>query len=165
MSESLSETISDSSNWALVFGYTGTFLCVSSFLFQIYLVFKNKSTKDISYGFIVLQLLVNVLFTVYNSVIFNLPILLNNGIMTFLAIVLLFQKLYYDVYLVKMQQKQFNLDTQIKEVMDTIDNDNHDHSDNHSNNHSDNYSDSHSDNYSDYHIDNHNKQLTNENEV
>lgn len=108
-------------NWPLLFGYTGTFLCISSFLFQIYQVFKNKSAKDVSYGFIIFQLLVNILFTIYNSIVFNLPLLINNSSLTGLILILLLQKIYYDVYLVKSREKRNKKEIAIREVMETVD--------------------------------------------
>ena len=106
-----------------IFGYTGTILCIGSFLFQIYQVFKTKSAKDISYGFILLQLSVNILFTIYNSINFSIPLLLNNGTLVILTIVMFIQKYYYDIYLKKVSTDAITKEEILEVVLNTTDND------------------------------------------
>jgi uncharacterized protein with PQ loop repeat len=81
--------------WVDIFGYTATALCIASFLFQMYQIHKNRSAKDVSYGFIILQLLVNVLYTIYNIYNLNVPILINNATISVLTVIMLGQKYYF----------------------------------------------------------------------
>lgn len=84
--------------FANIIGYGGSVICILSFIFQMWLVYQNKSAKDISWLFIGLQLSVNILFTVYNLINFNPPLLLGNGTLVMLLIGLCGQKVYYDKY-------------------------------------------------------------------
>lgn len=90
--------------WTDVFGYVGTVLCISSFLFQMYKVHANRSANDVSWGFIVLQLSVNVLYTIYNAIIINVPLLINNGTLVILIGILCGQKYYFDYYVVDKEK-------------------------------------------------------------
>lgn len=61
---------------AEVIGYVGAVLCVLSFVFQMYKAYLNRSLVDMSWKFIILQLAVNVLYTTYNIMKFNMPLLM-----------------------------------------------------------------------------------------
>ena len=82
--------------WIDLVGYVGSGLCIGSFLFQMYTVHTNRTANDISWGFIVLQLLVNVLYSIYNIVILNVPLLVGNGTLVLLLLFLSGQKYYFD---------------------------------------------------------------------
>lgn len=82
--------------WIDLVGYVGSFLCIGSFLFQMYTVHTNRTANDVSWGFIVLQLLVNLLYSIYNIVILNVPLLVGNGTLVLLLLFLTGQKYYFD---------------------------------------------------------------------
>lgn len=79
-----------------IFGYVATSLCISSFLFQMYKIYSNQSARDVSYGFVILQFIVNVLYVIYNAPSKSIPLLLNNGTLSALLLCMMGQKYYYD---------------------------------------------------------------------
>lgn len=81
--------------WTDLFAYIGSILCIASFIFLIYRVYKNKSAKDISYGFIGFQLAVNILFSINDIIIASFPLFLGNGSVTILVIIILGLKCMY----------------------------------------------------------------------
>lgn len=87
--------------WISLFGYIATVLCIASFLFQMYKIYINKSATDVSHGFIILQLIVNIFYTIYNSYSLNIPLLINNGTLTILILIMCCQKYYYGTYVIR----------------------------------------------------------------
>lgn len=82
---------------SVIIGYLGSFLVILSFLYQIYTIYQNKSAKDISFIFIYLQLIVNIMFTIYDISILSYPLLMGNGTASLLLIIILTQKYFYSI--------------------------------------------------------------------
>ena len=80
---------------ALILGYTGSILLIISFLAQIYSIHKSKKADNISHVFLLLQLLVNIMFLIYDISIVSYPFILSNGSVSFLLICMWGQKYYY----------------------------------------------------------------------
>jgi uncharacterized protein with PQ loop repeat len=76
-------------------GYGGSILLIISFLAQMYLIYQNKQVENISYVFIILQLLVNIVYVIYDILIESYPLVLGNGSISILLILMAFQKYYY----------------------------------------------------------------------
>lgn len=73
----------------------GGFLLVVSFISQNYKIFKNKSALDISYLFVLLQIIVDIIYVSYAAIFLLYPILITNSIITLLLLVMFSQKIYY----------------------------------------------------------------------
>lgn len=80
---------------SLIIGYVGSVLLIISFLAQLYSIYVSKEVDNISYTFVLLQLIVNIMFVIYNISIWSIPMILGNGSITILLIVMAGQKLYY----------------------------------------------------------------------
>ena len=78
-----------------IIGYTGSILCIASFVSQLYIVYTHKSANDVSYLFILLQITVNVLYTTYDVIIESIPLFVGNATLIILLFVLIGQKYYY----------------------------------------------------------------------
>ncbi len=80
---------------ALIFGYIGAVLLLSSFLFQIWTLYYTKNADNLSYMFLCLQLIVNVMFLIYDIMISSIPLIISNGGATVLLVILIIQKYCY----------------------------------------------------------------------
>lgn len=83
---------------ALIIGYTGAVLLIISFLAQLYSIYKIKTVDNLSYVFILLQLLVNIMFFIYDISIGSIPLIISNGSVAILLTVMVGQKYYYTHY-------------------------------------------------------------------
>ena len=87
---------------SIILGFTGCFFLVSSFIFQLYDIFKNKTAKGTTWGLIISQLLTCFLLgssagiNVYLDGIINLPFLIANGSLFFLFLVMSYFKVIYN---------------------------------------------------------------------
>ena len=81
---------------SLIFGYTAALLLLSSFLFQIWTLYYTKNGDNLSYMFLLLQLIVNVMFFIYDIMISSIPLIISNGGATILLVVLIIQKFCYN---------------------------------------------------------------------
>lgn len=82
---------------SLIFIYVAVSILILSFAHQIYTVYKFKSAEELSYPFLFLQLLGNVLFTVYNSMHRAYPVIAGESIICLLVIFIIMQKYFYDL--------------------------------------------------------------------
>ncbi len=86
----------DTKKWIpILTGYISTILVVSGFLWELYTNYKNKKAS-ITYGLIVLQLLVNIFQFSYNFYVGSVPLYIGNIIIVVLMVFLIAQKKYYD---------------------------------------------------------------------
>jgi len=69
-------------------------LVVLSFFPQIFKIFKEKGS-DISISFIFLQILCNILYVIYGSLIYKFPIFITNSIILLELFIILFSTLFY----------------------------------------------------------------------
>lgn len=81
--------------WPILIGYTGCALLIISFLFQLHSIYRSKKVDNLSYVFILLQLLVNIMFLIYDIFIWTMPFMISNGSIAFLLTVMAGQKYYY----------------------------------------------------------------------
>lgn len=88
----------DQINWSYVIGFTGCFLVNLSFFFQLYEIYVRKSAKDISWGFVALQMIVNILFFISGLISDTLVMIVTNGSLTVVLCLLILEKIYYDRY-------------------------------------------------------------------
>jgi len=77
-------------------GYVGSTLLILSFLAQMISICKEGNTKNISYIFILLQFIVNILYVTYDISKSAWPLLVGNATIAFLLVIMAVQKFYYD---------------------------------------------------------------------
>ncbi len=82
--------------YANLVGFTGGILSILSFSFQLYKIYQDRSTKDLSYLFILFQFLVNLLNAIYGFLIESYPLIICNTIITILVGVLASIKYYIE---------------------------------------------------------------------
>ena len=80
---------------SLIFGYIGATLLLSSFLFQIWTLYLTKTGDSLSYMFLLLQLVVNIMFLIYDIMISSLPLIISNGGAVLLISIIIAQKYLY----------------------------------------------------------------------
>lgn len=81
-----------------IFMYVAGIILVFSFMPQIYTVYKNKSTRDIPYLYLLSQLIANSLIIAYGVIYKSIPILCTNISILFLLSILSGQKVYYSFF-------------------------------------------------------------------
>ena len=80
---------------ASIFGYTGSVLLVTSLIPQVYHTYKTKFTDDLSFLFIVMQILTGVCFLAYGILLEELPLIIANVGVQIQIILLLIAKIMY----------------------------------------------------------------------
>ncbi len=78
-----------------ILGLVAAFITTSGFIPQVYKVWKEKSTKDISLATYLILTLGLSLWLVYGIFIESLPVILANGVTLLLVILILTLKLKY----------------------------------------------------------------------
>lgn len=78
-----------------IVGYSATIVGTSIMLPQVYKTFKTKTSKDISWGMLVLYFLNCLLWLVYGFLIFSNPLILTNGIALIISSVQILFKVKY----------------------------------------------------------------------
>jgi uncharacterized protein with PQ loop repeat len=79
----------------IILGWTGSVLLIISFLSQLYSIQRSGQVDNISYIFILLQLVVNLMFFIYDIYIWSYPLMVSNGTVAFLLVVMSIQKIYF----------------------------------------------------------------------
>jgi MtN3 and saliva related transmembrane protein len=102
-----------------VIGYTLNILIFAMLTPQIYKAYKNKMTDDISYKFIWISLVAEVLEILYGILINQIPVLLT-GIICMIQMILLYiaKKLYDSPQDVKIQRRTSIQDSKLIEIGD-----------------------------------------------
>ena len=100
-----------------VIGYTLNILIFAMLIPQIYKAYKNKMTDDISYKFIWISLVAEVLEILYGVLINQIPVLLT-GIICMIQMILLYiaKKLYDNPQDVKIQRRTSIQDSNLIEI-------------------------------------------------
>lgn len=83
------------------FGWIGNFIFCVAQMFQIYHTYRIKTTKDISYGLQILFFVGDAMYTVFGAIDNSLSMLVGNAFSTFLCVIQISQKVYYDKYYVR----------------------------------------------------------------
>ena len=83
------------------YGWIGNCIFCVAQMFQIYHTYRIKTTKDISYGLQILFFVGDTMYTVFGALDNSLSMLVGNGVSTFLCVIQLSQKIYYDKYYVR----------------------------------------------------------------
>lgn len=78
-----------------IFSAIASVIVVTSFLYQSYGIYLCKSAEQISWVFILLQLLVNIMYIYYDIYNQAWTLLLANGPIVIILIVIFLQKKYY----------------------------------------------------------------------
>ena len=104
-----------------VIGYTLNILIFAMLIPQIYKAYKNKMTDDISYKFIWISLVAEVLEILYGVLINQIPVLLT-GIICMIQMILLYiaKKLYDNPQDVKLQRRTSIQDSNLIEISNNI---------------------------------------------
>jgi len=73
---------------------------LSGFLYvpQVYHMISRKSTRDVSYVFLFISIVVSILWIVYAVYEDSVPLLLCDGIIFILTVVMIGSKIYYENY-------------------------------------------------------------------
>lgn len=102
-----------------VIGYTLNILIFAMLIPQIYKAYKNKMTDDISYKFIWISLVAEVLEILYGVLINQIPVLLT-GIICMIQMILLYiaKKLYDNPQNIKIQRRTSIQDSNLIEISD-----------------------------------------------
>ena len=99
-------------------GYSSTFIFIILFLPQIYKTTKSKSTNDLSFGFLFLNLLASIFMIAYSYLLSLIPILISNIIIAFSNIYLIIFKYKYDKELIK-KDKSTNTQNIVQKLRST----------------------------------------------
>ena len=78
-----------------IFGYLGAFFLTVTLLPQLYLTCKTKKIDDISYGFILLQIITCIFFLIYGLLLNAVPLMVANSAVLTQLLILGFLKLKY----------------------------------------------------------------------
>lgn len=81
-----------------ILGWVGCILLIISFLAQLYSIQRTKQVNNISYLFILLQLIVNLMFFTYDLYIMSYPLIIGNGSVAILLVVMSLQKFLFTHY-------------------------------------------------------------------
>ena len=62
---------------------------------QIFLICKNKSSDDVSLLTIIINLISGILFLIYGALIFQLPLIICNGLYIIITLILIYVKIRF----------------------------------------------------------------------
>ena len=79
-----------------IIGYLAGASVVTLNIPQIVAIIKNKSASDVSLLTILLNLLAGFLFLIYGILLFQFPLIINNGLYIIITLILLYCKIYFD---------------------------------------------------------------------
>jgi len=73
---------------------------LSGFLYvpQVYHMISRKSTRDVSYLFLFISVVVSILWLIYAAYEYSIPLLICDGIILILTVVMIGSKIYYENY-------------------------------------------------------------------
>ena len=80
-----------------IFGYVGAGCLIVRLMPQIYLTWKSKSGKGLSYLFLLIELTACINFLIYSILIWSYPILIANAVAGICSILLIGLKTYYSL--------------------------------------------------------------------
>ena len=78
-----------------IVGYTGTGLLAITLLPQVLKTFKNKRAGDISWTYLVLQIMSNICFILYGILIRSIPIMASTCIVCVSSLMLVYAKMRF----------------------------------------------------------------------
>lgn len=81
--------------WIEILGFTGTGLLSITLIPQVIKTYKVKSASELSYVYLILQLISNIIFIIYSYYIQSMPILLCNSFVFVCSALLLAAKIKY----------------------------------------------------------------------
>ena len=78
-----------------IFGYLGATVLTITLLPQLYLTYKTKQVRDISFIFLCFQLLTCTLFLIYGIELKEKPLIVSNSIVLFQSCLLFYAKIMF----------------------------------------------------------------------
>lgn len=92
-----------------VFGYLGSAFLTITLIPQLYLTYKTKKTRDISFVFLCLQLITCVFFLIYGIHLSENPLIIANSIVLFQSCLLFYAKIIFtDKHLTNTNDNDIN---------------------------------------------------------
>ncbi len=80
-----------------IIGYVGTGILAITLVPQVYKTFRSKQANDLSWTYLFLQIIANVLFIIYGFGIDSLPVIISNCMVSVLSLSLVFAKCKFPI--------------------------------------------------------------------
>ena len=80
-----------------IIGYVGTGILAITLVPQVYKTFRSKQANDLSWTYLFLQIIANVLFIIYGFGIDSLPVIISNCMVAVLSLSLVFAKCKFPI--------------------------------------------------------------------
>jgi MtN3 and saliva related transmembrane protein len=80
-----------------IIGYVGTGVLAVTLVPQVYKTFRSKQANDLSWSYLFLQIVANVLFIIYGFGIGSLPVIISNCMVSVLSLSLVFAKYKFPI--------------------------------------------------------------------
>ncbi len=80
-----------------IIGYVGTGVLAITLIPQVYKTFRSKQANDLSWTYLFLQIVANILFIIYGFGIGSLPVVISNCMVSVLSLSLVFAKCKFPI--------------------------------------------------------------------
>ena len=80
-----------------IIGYVGTGILAITLVPQVYKTFRSKQANDLSWAYLFLQIIANVLFIIYGFGIDSLPVIISNCMVSVLSLSLVVAKYKFPI--------------------------------------------------------------------
>ena len=92
-----------------IFGYIGTFFVISINIPLCIKVYRTKSTNDLSMTTFIFTLLAGIFYLIYGILIFKIPLILCNIVISIITIFLIYFKIKYDTKNIPIQSSELKI--------------------------------------------------------
>ena len=92
-----------------IFGYIGTFFVISINIPLCIKVYRTKSTNDLSMTTFIFTLIAGIFYLIYGILIFKIPLILCNIVISIITIFLIYFKIKYDTKNTHIQSSELKI--------------------------------------------------------